>query len=139
VAYGGTGATTAADARTNLGLGSLATQSSVAYSSLAGTPSTFAPSAHKSTHATGGSDALTAADVGAAAVSHTHSATDITSGTVATARLGSGTASSGNFLRGDGTWAAAGSTSASDLSSGTLPEARLPNSVILHPFLLAGM
>ena len=111
----------------------------VAYSSLTGTPSTFAPSAHKSTHATGGSDALTAADVGAAAVSHTHSASDITSGTVATARLGSGTASSGNFLRGDGTWAAAGSTSASDLSSGTLPEARLPNSVILHPFLLAGM
>ena len=72
-------------------------------------------------------------------LSHTHSAGDLNSGTVATARLGSGTASASNFLRGDGTWATAGSTSASDLTSGTLPEARLPNSVILHPFLLAGM
>lgn len=42
----------------------------VAYSSLSGVPSTFAPSAHKSSHATGGSDALTAADIGAAATSH---------------------------------------------------------------------
>ncbi len=46
--------------------------------------------------------------LGAAAQSHTHSAGDITSGTVATARLGSGTANSGTFLRGDQTWAAGG-------------------------------
>lgn len=40
-----------------------------------------------------------------AALSHTHAATDIASGTIATARLGSGTANSTTFLRGDNTWA----------------------------------
>jgi hypothetical protein len=71
--------------------------------------------------------------------SHVHAAGDITTGTIATARLGSGTASASTFLRGDQTYATAGSTNAGDLTSGTLPEARLPNLVILHPFLLAGM
>jgi hypothetical protein len=39
--------------------------------------------------------------------SHNHAAADINSGTIATARLGSGSASSSTFLRGDQTWAAA--------------------------------
>jgi hypothetical protein len=39
-----------------------------------------------------------------AALSHGHSGSDITSGTVAPARLGSGTPNSTNFLRGDGVW-----------------------------------
>lgn len=51
----------AANLRTQLGLGSLATQSSVSYGSLTGTPSTFAPSAHASSHGSGGSDQLTLA------------------------------------------------------------------------------
>lgn len=44
------------------------------------------------------------ADIGAAAATHTHAASDIASGTIATARLGSGTANSTTFLRGDQTW-----------------------------------
>ena len=59
--------------------------------------------AHKSTHATGGSDALSPSDIGAAAVSHTHSALDLTSGTVDIARLPVGqtstTVAAGNDAR----------------------------------------
>jgi hypothetical protein len=48
---------------------------------------TASVAAHKSTHAAGGTDALTAADIGAAANSHTHDASAIISGTVADDRL----------------------------------------------------
>jgi hypothetical protein len=57
-----------------------------------------------------------------ASATHTHSATDIVSGTVATARLGSGTANSTTFLRGDGSWATpAGGGSGSLSGSVTIP------------------
>ena len=48
---------------------------------------------------------LTSALDGKAAASHSHAGTDITSGTVGTARLGTGAANATTFLRGDQTWA----------------------------------
>lgn len=56
-----------------------------------------------------------------AAASHTHAAADITSGTIATARLGSGSATSATYLHGDQTW---GGLAAADLT-GTVAAARL--------------
>ena len=52
----------------------------VSWSDLTGVPATFAPSAH------------------------THAAADLISGTVSTARLGSGTPTAGKYLRGDQVW-----------------------------------
>ena len=54
-----------------------------------------APSAHASTHASGGSDPVSLA------------ASQITSGVIAAARLGQGTADAGHVLLGDGTWSTA--------------------------------
>ena len=51
-----------------------------------------------------GTSFVNTADTIYAAAAHTHAGTDITSGTVAAARLGSGTPGTGNFLRGDGSW-----------------------------------
>ena len=50
-------------------------------------------------------------NLGLAAIAASGSASDLSTGTVATARLASGTADSTTFLRGDQTWATAGSIS----------------------------
>lgn len=42
---------------------------------------------HKSTHITGGSDAISPGDIGAASASHSHSGSDIISGTISDDRL----------------------------------------------------
>ena len=64
------------------------------------------------------------------------SASNITSGTINIARLGSsGTKDSTTFLRGDNTFATVDTTNASNLSAGTLPNARLssvPNSALAN-------
>ncbi|MBD2161435.1 hypothetical protein H6F46_12110 [Limnothrix sp. FACHB-1083] len=49
---------------------------------------------------------LQAALDGKSALSHTHAAADVTSGVFASARLGTGSPSAANYLRGDGAWAA---------------------------------
>lgn len=82
IAGGGTGGATAITARTSLGLGDMAIQTSSAVA------------------ITGGS----LAGNGSGLTSLT--ATNLATGTVPTARLGSGAASSASYLRGDQTWAA---------------------------------
>jgi hypothetical protein len=49
-------------------------------------------------------------------LTHTHSGSEIVSGTVAPARLGSGTANTASFLRGDGVWTSPHATPATDLT-----------------------
>jgi len=59
----------------------------------------------------------------------------LANGTVATARLGSGTASSSTFLRGDQSWSG---IDGSNISSGTVPTARLGSGTASSSTFLAG-
>lgn len=67
--------------------------------------------------------------------SHTHAASDITSGIVATARLGSGTASSSTYLKGDQTYSG---IDAGHITAGTVGTARLGSGTANGTTFLAG-
>ena len=93
-----------------------------------------------------------AADILYSPITHAHSASDITSGTIATARLGSGTADATTYLAGDQTYKTAftqtiadtiyaplsHSHSASDITSGTMATARLGSGTANSTKYLAG-
>lgn len=56
---------------------SAAAATTVAWTDIQGKPSTFTPSPHASTHATGGTDPISPANIGAAPTVHTHTDADV--------------------------------------------------------------
>lgn len=150
VGFGGTGATTASAARTNLGLAIgtdvAAASHTQAWSTITSTPTTLA--GYGITDAVSSSDSrLTDART---PLFHTHSALDLTSGTLDIARLPVGqtstTVAAGNDARfTDARTPLAHVHSGADITSGTVADARLSANArqaidnLFHPFLLAGM
>ena len=79
------------------------------------------PTAHKSSHATGGSDALTASDIGAAASSHTHSLSSLTQSSATT----------GQVATWNGTAWVATTPSSGSVADGSITTAKLAADIVI--------
>ena len=95
---------------------------SVAWDDVTSKPSTFAPATHASSHHTGGADAITAANIGAAAASHTHAASDITSGLATVATTGAYSDLSGTPTLGTAAASASGDFAAASHTHGNISD-----------------
>lgn len=124
VAKGGTGATTSSGARTNLGLGSIATQNSSAVAITGGTVSgiTDLAVADGGTGASDAAGARTNLGLGALAVLSTVGASEITDGAVGTAELADGAVTTAKV--------ADGSITAAKLATGAVPSSMPSGAVI---------
>lgn len=100
VTIGGSGSITSSDGTVNFGDDNLSTTGTIPAAQLTGALPAVSGAALTALPAT--LPAASGANLTAL------NATNLATGTVATARLGTGTASSSNFLRGDGSWQAAG-------------------------------
>lgn len=80
---------------------------------------------HASTHATGGDDPITASSIGAAAASHAHAAGDITSGTIADARLSANVVLTGDSRLSDSRTPTDGGVTDAKITSGGLSTSSL--------------
>lgn len=130
---------TAAEARTELGLGGLATLVATIANRVAGTNGSGVPTMLRD------SDLVVMLNLQSLAFANDIDGSQVTGGIVAAARLGTGTPGVGTFLRGDGVWSATSAFAAAshthvaaDITSGVFATARLGSGTANSGMFLRG-